>query len=104
MNSYVEIVEMNGAVDSDNTNLGPAFIIGYPVQGFQNCSRCRGHHAALDGRVRDINQNHVDQGLRRADHILCWGNVLDHGVVEFLSLPAIHGLLCLRVIVERGWD
>ena len=94
---------MDGAVDSDDSDLGPALVIGYPVQGFQNRGRRSGDHATLDRRVRDIDHDHVHQGLRRANHVLCGGNILDHGMVEFLSLPTVHGLMCLRVIVERGW-
>lgn len=100
-NVYLEVVEVDGAIHGDDSNLGAAFIIGYPVERFQNSRCCCSHHAALDCRVGHVNHKHVDQRLRRANHVLCGCNILHDRMVQLLAPPTVHRLLCLRIIVER---
>lgn len=51
-----------------------------------------------------VNQEAVEYRLGRADHVLCWHNEVNDGVVQLHTLPTVSRLIALLVPVEHLRD
>jgi len=104
MGAYVEVEKVQGRVDTDDGNLGAAVLVGDGVQGVEDCLGGGDEHAAGNGKVRHIQYKDIDQGLRRADHVLARGHVLDDTIGDFGALEAVYSLLRLGVKIKIARD
>ena len=54
--------------------------------------------------MRDVDEDHVDERLRRANNMVGRSNILHHTVIELMALEAIKTAVVLLIPVERLWD
>jgi hypothetical protein len=58
----------------------------------------------LNGGMADIDQENVDRGLGRANHVLSGRNEFDDRMIELCTRPSVSGLVAYLIPVEELWD
>lgn len=98
------VEEVQPIVKRDERDSGAPVRVGEGVQRSGNRAGDDGDHAVLPRVGPHIDEEDVADGLRRADGVLAGREVVDDGVVELASRPAVGGPAGRLVPVEARRD
>ena len=56
---------------------------------------------ALDGSMANIDQENIDGGLGRPNHVLSWRYELDYRMIKLWASPAVTRLIAYLIPVEQ---
>jgi hypothetical protein len=51
--------------------------------------------------MADVDQEYVDSGLRRANHVFCWGDKLDDRLVKLCASPSVTRDIADGIPIEK---
>lgn len=95
---------MQAGVYGNETQASPAIGIRYSVEAIEDGSGTGGEEASGDSSIAHVEEEQVNQRLRRAHHVLLRRNKLDNGIVELVASPTVSASLRSSIPIESLGD
>lgn len=95
---------MQARVHRDEAKTGPSVRVGNPVEALLDAAGDNGQKTASNRSIAHIDQEKVDQRLRRSDHVFLRSNELDHAVVQIGAERAVSRPLVCGIPIESLGD